>query len=132
MRGCTVTVLDHVRSRRTGAVATPVRNLDAVVRHVTFPRSATSDDRSLPELVRTAAIGCSNVTAIEFGLRALTVGEIALSMDSVAEAVGTFGVDDDSVLTMALMTELPDLCASGAEGLADVLAQLRETLELAS
>lgn len=132
MTGCTVTALADVRGRRMSAVDTSVEDVDAVVRHVAFPQSATSDDRSLPELVRSVASECATVVAIEFGLRALTVGEIAVSMDSVAGAVSAFGVDDDSVLTMALMTEIPDLCASGAASLADVLAQLRETLELAS
>ncbi|WP_155826762.1 hypothetical protein [Jongsikchunia kroppenstedtii] len=94
-------------------------------RERTVSRPATE---SLPQLLRSAAAAEGSAIALTVDDSVVTVGELAAAMDLMAGAVASCGSDTDSALMMAVMTEVPSLCASGPDGMAAAMEQLRDRL----
>jgi len=124
-----VVVLDRVVRRGQARQQSVDGRVGSVIevdfRKRTVSRPATE---SLPQLLRSAAAAEGSAIALMVDDTVVTVGELAVAMDLMAAAVASCGSDADSALMMAVMTEIPSLCASGPDGMLDAMEQLRERL----
>jgi hypothetical protein len=124
-----VVVLDRV-VRRDRARQQPVDGRMGSVIEVDFRKRTVSSPatESLPQLLRSAAAAEGSAIALVVDDSVVTVGELAAAMELMAGAVASCGSDADSALMLAVMTEVPSLCASGPDGMAAAMRQLRDRL----